>query len=340
MKELVDTIWTWSLDSFSEQPIPKTAAERERAAKVSVAKSMHCRFCNKRYIYGNSLKKHEYTECTKRTTIPVDEVFTVKHCKNCNRGYTTTARLNAHLSTCVISEPEFDQQVIEEDGVFNYALRLVNEGLLSMAFRDFIRYGNGRMCVKFYKWILPLSRIHSNKAKYATEALYLYTSVNYLLSPRKAHLTTWNRFCNTSGRGRNIPCDRRLEHLNRLAKELMKACGHQNLTEELGAAIGSCIRPIHDFNKQFDKVSNIPVNKTYIDRDYVNTEDENTMLNILTKANVFSEIPGRNHDNFKGINKNPFQDLDVDLLRAYVMNWGHEYSIFQKSIYSRMYPTQ
>jgi hypothetical protein len=118
------------------------------------------------------------------------------------------------------------------DGVNNYALRYVNEGLLSMAFRDLIRFGNGAVCVRFYKWILPLSRSHISHSKYATEALYLYTSVNYLPSPRMAHKITWNRFCCTIGRrGRNIPGDRRIEHLNRLAKAFLAACGHQNLSD-------------------------------------------------------------------------------------------------------------
>lgn len=225
------------------------------------------------------------------------------------------------------------------DGVHNYALRYMNEGLLSMAFRDLIRFGNGEACVSFYKWILPLSRMHSSHSKYATEALYLYTSVNFLLSPRMAHKITWNRFCCTvNRRGRNIPGDRRIEHLNRLAKAFLAAAGHQNLSDGLVDAIGSAIQPLYDLGRAFDKVTGVPQPHRYIDRNSVNTGDEAIMLQQLLTADVCSWIPGRHHADFVGIKANPFDDVRQDKLRAYVLSWGQTYAAWQRAGYSRLYP--
>ena len=210
-----------------------------------------------------------------------------------------------------------------------------------MALADFIRFGNGRMATKVYKWMLPLCRIHSNKAKYATEALYMYTSLNYLLSPRMAHLVTWNRFCCTvNARGRNIPMDRRLEHLNRLAKDLMKRAGHQNLSDKLAAAIGAAIQPMHDLGISFDRSSGVPLPSTYIDRSEVNAIDEKNMLRILQKAKVFQRINGRVHPNFFGMKANPYDDIKVNNLRRYVIDWGQDYLGYQRALYSRMYPVE
>ena len=60
------------------------------------------------------------------------------------------------------------------DGVFDYARRYFNLGMLYLAFREFIRYGDGPAAISVYKWILPLTRAQSVNAKYPMEALSLY----------------------------------------------------------------------------------------------------------------------------------------------------------------------
>ena len=229
----------------------------------------------------------------------------------------------------------------KDDGKHNYAIRIFNEGMLALVFRDMIRFGNGEWCVKMYKWILPLSRIHSSHSKYATEALYLHACVNFLLSPRMAHKITWNRFCCTvNRRGRNIPSDRRLEHLNRLAKDFLAGMGHQNLTEENVQILGAAIRPLHDLGRAFDKVSSVSIPPTYIDRDVVNEVDEAIMLRLLLDGNVFEFVPGRFHKGFKGICQNPFDDVQHNKLRGYVLRFGKQYEAFQAAAYSRLYPVR
>jgi hypothetical protein len=132
--------------------------------------------------------------------------------------------------------------------------------------------------------------------------------------------------------------DRRLEHLNRLAKDLMKRSGHQNLSDKLAAAIGAAIQPMHDLGLAFDRSSGVPLPSTYIDRSEVNTIDEKNMLRILRKAKVFQRIPGRFHPNFFGMKANPYDDIKVNRLRKYVIDWGKDYLGYQRVLYSRMYP--
>jgi len=96
------------------------------------------------------------------------------------------------------------------DGVFDYARRYFNLGMLYLAFREFIPYGDGPAAISVYKWILPLTRAQSVNAKYP---MYLYSCTHILLSARQAHNITWNRFCNIhDDDGVNIPNDERIEH--------------------------------------------------------------------------------------------------------------------------------
>ena len=344
-------IWRWSLADFTEEPQPLTPAQVREQALKDAATSYHCRFCDKLYKRPKSMRTHEAKKCPRRPfSFSGDAEADIKmlHCSTCRTGYAHSEALQRHERVCLSKNSSSSSSSSSStctprpwgrvDGINNYALRYVNEGLLSMAFRDLIRFGNGEACVRFYKWILPLSRIHSSHAKYATEALYLYTSVNFLLSPRMALKLTWNRFCCTvNRRGRNIPGDRRIEHLNRLAKAFLAASGHQNLSDKLVDDIGSAIQPLYDLGRNFDRVSSVPQPHRYIDRDSVNTGDEAIMLQQLLTADVFSFIPGRHHADFVGIKANPFEDLDQAKLRTYVLSWGKTYAAWQRAGYSRLY---
>lgn len=80
------------------------------------------------------------------------------------------------------------------------------------------------------------------------------------------------------------------------------------------------------------------VPKTYIDKDVVNKDDEAIMLELLLGGNVFDFIPGRFHKGFKGIRKNPFDDVNHNRLRGYVLRFGKQYEAYQAAVYSRLYP--
>ena len=60
----------------------------------------------------------------------------------------------------------------------------------------------------------------ANHKNYWTEAFQLLASVSACASPRIAHQMTWSRGINTNGgKGKNIPLDLNMEHLNRVVKD-------------------------------------------------------------------------------------------------------------------------
>jgi hypothetical protein len=94
-----------------------------------------------------------------------------------------------------------------------------------------------------------IARAQSSWAKYAAESLYLYACTNTLLSARRAHNITWNLYCNIHrGDMTNIPCDLRIEHVNRTGKDGLDYVGHQNLAEEQTERIGRSLLELHDIN--------------------------------------------------------------------------------------------
>ena len=65
----------------------------------------------------------------------------------------------------------------------------------------------------------------------------------YELTPRQSAELLWNRFINMHGiRGRNIPCDLHLEHLNRVCKNAISDLG-VNKTETAIARFGKALSP-------------------------------------------------------------------------------------------------
>ena len=94
-------------------------------------------------------------------------------CARCDRPYVAKSYLLEHGPKCE-GNPTTSEPTVGSDGKYEYALRYLNLGLLYLAFRDAICFGNGPACVNFYRWILPLARAQSSASKYAHEALYLH----------------------------------------------------------------------------------------------------------------------------------------------------------------------
>ena len=134
MKLLLENIWTFSLDHVTETEIKRTPDEEKEHQRTEIAKKIHCRFCNHAYIYPKSLKDHERKTCRRKQPIPNDEEFRIYHCPCCNAGYTTEAKCKQHAEDCVESSVfrhAQDSRIAtekNEDGKYNYARRLTNEG--------------------------------------------------------------------------------------------------------------------------------------------------------------------------------------------------------------------
>lgn len=74
------------------------------------------------------------------------------------------------------------------------------------------------------------------KQKYALISLRLKAAEISLLLPNRWHELQWNlleNFVNTNvGVGKNISLDFRMEHVNKVTKQLTKCQGTQNITDE------------------------------------------------------------------------------------------------------------
>jgi hypothetical protein len=162
--------------------------------------------------------------------------------------------------------------------------------MLFLTFRDGIRFGNGRLITTIYKWIFVLARMYSSWSKYAPVALYLWACLHVLLSKQMAHRLMWDRCtCAHNAPGKNIPNDRRLEHVNCPAKACLKMRGHMNLNDRALNDIGRGILPLHDLCRSFDKNNNVPrlaSSCSSSDRSTYKESDERDMLKVLLESTV------------------------------------------------------
>jgi len=216
--------------------------------------------------------------------------------------------------------------------------------MLFLTFRDGIRFGNGRLITTIYKWIFVLARMYSSWSKYAPVALYLWSCLHVLLSKQMAHRLMWDRStCAHNAPGKNIPNDRRLEHVNCPAKACLKKRGHINLNDRALNDIRSGILPLHDLCRSFDKANNVPrpaSSCSSSDRSTYNESDERDMLKVLLESKALVELTdpaGRAHPAFEGIHKDPFASLDVDELRRYFTKWHRTHTDLQACLYGRFF---
>ncbi len=139
---------------------------------------------------------------------------------------------------------------------------------------------------------------------YLNEAVDMLSVVNASGSPRIAKQVTWGRVVNThGGRGRNVPVDLHMEHLNRSVKEYVGNLG-ANVSESTILQCGRSLKGIQGVCSAFDKEAE--VHPTFRSHTKASArEDERRILQELTeKSRVFDYIPGRHHRSFRSIKPN------------------------------------
>ena len=104
-----------------------------------------------------------------------------------------------------------------EDGIYNYACRIMGMNLMARKFHDASRYNDGERIIRCWK-ILPHFKA-DGRVKNLVEAFHPLAQVDALLPPHMAQQLTWNKACNVSGEGKNIPLDLMVEHYNRVFKD-------------------------------------------------------------------------------------------------------------------------
>ena len=141
------------------------------------------------------------------------------------------------------------------DKVHAYACEVLTLGLFYTEYCDAIREGDGLRLLRCWRYMLLLFKAAKRK-NYAIEAFSFLAQYQFVLSPRPSQQLLWSRFINTHGvRGRNIPCDLFMEHLNRALKSLV-ALG-ANKTEKAIVRVGKCIGTVIDVLNNFDSDNDV-----------------------------------------------------------------------------------
>lgn len=119
---------------------------------------------------------------------------------------------------------QFDPNT-SDDSIYEYACCVLSLALFMLEFNDAIKE-DGERVYHVWKYLLLFYRA-SGRTKYALEALNLHFQ-HYGL-PRLSYEIIWSQFVNSNGgRGRNIPCDLHMEHLNRALTMSILVLGANN----------------------------------------------------------------------------------------------------------------
>ena len=216
------------------------------------------------------------------------------------------------LSLDCPNHPNFSPET-SNDSVYEYAKEVLSKALFIFAFDDAIKEGDGDRVYRLWKYLLLIFR-EDGRTKYVLEALNLHLQV-YGLSPRLAFELMWSRFINSSGgKGKNVPADLHMEHLNRACKTAIAGLG-ANVSEKSVHRAAKCLRTTLEVCNNFDKVSGIP-QPSGKHPEASSKKDIKLMVKELhEKSQVFSEIDGRRHRSFPNSRLNRFESIDKSKLQ-------------------------
>ena len=137
------------------------------------------------------------------------------------------------------------------DDVHEYSKQLLGLGCFYMEYSDAIREGDGDRVLRCWWYLLAIFK-SSGRKNYSIEALNMLYQYKYQLTPRQSAELLWSRFINVHGlRGRNIPFDLHLEHLNCMCKYAISNLG-VNKTETAIKRVGNALGTLSPVLQQFD----------------------------------------------------------------------------------------
>lgn len=194
------------------------------------------------------------------------------------------------------------------DNVQAYAKELLTLGLLYSEFSDGIREGDGDRVIRCWKFLMLIFKAAQRK-NYSCEAFALLAQMEFILSPRLSKQLKCSRFINTrGGKGRNIPCDLHMEHLNRILKDGVKGLG-ANKTDKAITRLGKCVHSLDQILTNFDESLDVHHSAGFHTVASLN-KDVNIVVKELTEqVKPFSHSKGRSHRSIK-ITKPILKSLD------------------------------
>ncbi|CAB4011750.1 Hypothetical predicted protein [Paramuricea clavata] len=208
------------------------------------------------------------------------------------------------------SESEENHDSHDEDGVMNYALQVIQLGVLLMQLNDTEKEGDGERCLMNWKLLMLYFRARKRGMKYAFEAMRLITFTKAILTERQAHRVIHGQFVNTKGGvGNNIANDLKMETMVKDHKKVLRGlCGNKTLKAIQRATSAS--HGLKTITKAIDHESNVPPDSTH--HTHASTEElVKEMVKILRKINPFDRRPGRKFVSFMNIPKSPLSKLNV-----------------------------
>lgn len=254
----------------------------EAVAKASLKKHFPCRQegCSKVYMHSKGRAAHELQ----------------KH--NLVLPTSTTAETMASAS----------------DHKHEHTVARLSFSFLLLNMLDAVKEGDGERLMRIYKVALLFYKAYGH-GQYAYSTFLLTVQVNATLSPRMAHSVMWNRFWNTrGGKGRNIPLDLHLEHLNGFLKSFLKGLG-PNLNERSADRISKSIGVLKELMEHTDEELGVGkrTGAHHVDMD----KDIFALVDIVREAELFKVQEGREFAAFPGFGKNLLALMDYSQL----WNW-------------------
>ena len=219
---------------------------------------------------------------------------------------------------------------VKEDNLFNYHRTKLVFGLTLFEFDDAIREGDGQRLHEIYGFALLIFKAN-HKTKYAYVILLHLVKLAGMLSERDAHDLKWNRFFNKHGlKGGNIPLDLRMEHINKIVKQMWKGVG-ANLNETTAKRVAETIGPVELILDSADADCGIIASAGFRSSGSPEVAVEQATKDLV-QIGAFKWLPGRmGHPTFVNFSSNLIQKLDYRDLHAWIKDhiklWGSVYGL-------------
>ena len=199
----------------------------------------------------------------------------------------------------------------------NYALWVIQFGLLIMQMNDTEKEGDGERALRNSKFLLLMFRTGSHGKKYAFEMLRTLSKVKCQFTEQMSARTVNGPFVNWKvGNGHNCANDLKQEHLVKFTKNLVRGMGAQKTEKAINRATraASGLQYIID---NFDQTTKIPSQSTA--HTYKNAvSDIKDMINVINNHKVFQNVPGRAHVSFPSLPRSVLDTLDIVKLEQWM----------------------
>ena len=186
----------------------------------------------------------------------------------------------------------------QDDSVQAYATEILTLGLIYAEFADGIREGDGERVIRCWKYFMLIFK-NTQRKNYSCEAFALLAQINFILSPRLVQQLMWSRFINTrGGKGKNIPCDLHMEHLNRVLKDGIKGLG-ANKTDKAITRLGKCIDSFNELLTNYDEALQVHHSADFHTVASLDKDVKLIVTELTERVKPFSHSNGRHHKGIK-----------------------------------------